>query len=229
MQDYHVVQLSGGKDSTAMLLMMLERGMPIDEIIFCDTTVEFPQMYEHLDKLESYIGRPITRLRAKESFEEGLLDHIRLRGKRKGEAGYDWPLPRVRWCTNLLKRLPSKWYLDELEQDYNVILYMGIAADEPERIREHRYPLYEWGITEREALEYCYSKGFDWGGLYELFDRLSCWCCPLQSLKELRVLRKHFPELWDKLLYWDSLTRNKFRKDYSVAELEEKFRKEDLA
>ena len=43
-KDYHVVSFSGGKDSTAMLLRMLELGMPVDEIIFCDTTVEFPQM-----------------------------------------------------------------------------------------------------------------------------------------------------------------------------------------
>lgn len=33
----HIVKFSGGKDSTAMLLMMLERGLPVDEIIFCDT------------------------------------------------------------------------------------------------------------------------------------------------------------------------------------------------
>ena len=33
----HIVSFSGGKDSTAMLLMMLEKNMPIDEIIFCDT------------------------------------------------------------------------------------------------------------------------------------------------------------------------------------------------
>ena len=35
----NIVSLSGGKDSTAMLLMMLEKSYRIDEIIFCDTTV----------------------------------------------------------------------------------------------------------------------------------------------------------------------------------------------
>lgn len=40
-----IVQLSGGKDSTAMLLMMLERNMPVDEILFCDTGVEFPAIF----------------------------------------------------------------------------------------------------------------------------------------------------------------------------------------
>ena len=52
----HIVQFSGGKDSTAMLLMMLEKNMPIDEIIFCDTGKEFPQMYEHIEKVQKYIG-----------------------------------------------------------------------------------------------------------------------------------------------------------------------------
>ena len=33
----HIVSFSGGKDSTAMLLRMLEENMQVDEIIFCDT------------------------------------------------------------------------------------------------------------------------------------------------------------------------------------------------
>ena len=52
----HIISFSGGKDSTAMLLMMLERKMPIDEIIFCDTGKEFPQMYDHIEKVQKYIG-----------------------------------------------------------------------------------------------------------------------------------------------------------------------------
>ena len=60
--DYHVVSFSGGKDSTAMLLKMLEEGMQVDEIIFCDTGVEFPAMYDHIDKVEKYINRNVTRL-----------------------------------------------------------------------------------------------------------------------------------------------------------------------
>lgn len=70
----HIVQLSGGKDSTAMLLMMLERGMPVDEIIFCDTGMEFPELYKHIDAVEKFIGRKITRLKAEHSFEYYMAD-----------------------------------------------------------------------------------------------------------------------------------------------------------
>ena len=34
---YHAVSLSGGKDSTAMLLLMIEQDMPIDVVLNADT------------------------------------------------------------------------------------------------------------------------------------------------------------------------------------------------
>ena len=108
-----------------------------------------------------------------------------------------------------------------------VVQYIGIAADEQERVREFRYPLVEWGMTEADCLAYCKARGFDWGGLYDLFRRVSCWCCPLQPLSELRTLRKHFPELWGKLQYMDAHTWRQFRADYSVEQLEQRFTLEE--
>ena len=64
----YVVSLSGGKDSTAMLLRLIAEKRPIDYIIFCDSGLEFPQMYEHISKLEKYINRPIIRLKAEHDF-----------------------------------------------------------------------------------------------------------------------------------------------------------------
>ena len=40
-------------------------------------------------------------------------------------------------------------------------------------------------------IKYCYEKGFYWDGLYEHFDRLSCWGCPLKNLKELLAYIQH--------------------------------------
>lgn len=63
----HIVKFSGGKDSTAMLLL-LERGLPVDEIIFCDTGCEYPEVYEHIKAVEKYIGRQITVLHPPHAF-----------------------------------------------------------------------------------------------------------------------------------------------------------------
>ena len=206
--------------------MMIEKGMQVDDIIFCDTGKEFPQMYEHIKKVEEYIKRPITILKADKSFDYYMFEHIKQRGKNKGKAGYGWAFPKVRWCTYLLKQTPVRKYLKELNEDY--VQYIGIAYDEPKRheiIKENeQHPLYDWHITEKEALEYCYSKGFNWGGLYEHFDRVSCFCCPFKSLKELKVLYKFYPELWQILAEMDKKSFNNIRRDYTIEQLEQKFK-----
>lgn len=234
-EKFHVVSLSGGKDSTAMLLMMLEKKMPIDLILFCDTGVEFPAMYEHLEQLEKYIGMPITRIKSEKTFQYYLLEHeVRHRNDSQmsqiygvNRKGYSWAGPRQRWCTSRLKTDIINSYMRNIGKQYDVIHYVGIAADESNRIRNLCYPLADWGITEKQALEYCYNKGFDFGGLYKIFDRVSCWCCPLQGLEELRMLRKYFPELWQQLRVWDKKTWRQFRADYSVEELEIRFAYEE--
>lgn len=61
--------LSGGRDSSAMIIKWLESNNPLDYIIFCDTKYEFKEMYEYLDKLDEYLKRKfnksITRLENK--------------------------------------------------------------------------------------------------------------------------------------------------------------------
>ena len=78
-------------------------------------------------------------------------------------------------------------------------------------------------MTEADCLCYCRERGFDWGGLYDVFRRVSCWCCPLQPLSELRKLYALFPELWQKLRAMDAHTWRQFRADYSVRQLELRF------
>lgn len=221
----HIVSLSGGKDSTAMLLRMLKEGMPVDIILFCDTGLEFEAMYRHIDKLERYIGCPITRLKSDKSFEYLFFDHLprRKNPELEGRHGYSWAGPRNRWCTAMLKTRIIDRYLREISKEYDTVQYIGIAADEPQRIHEFRYPLVEWGMTETDCLSYCKERGFDWDGLYDIFHRVSCWCCPLQSLEELRKLRRHFPELWERLRYMDRHTWRSFLKNYSVEQLEVRF------
>ncbi len=226
MQQYHVVSYSGGKDSTAMLLRMVELGMKIDEILFCDTGVEFPAMYEHVDRVERYIGREIKRMKPGKSFEYYLFEHHTTRGQHQDDSGYGWARPFRRWCTQLMK-LDMLDGIDGLYPEKEIVHYVGIAADEKKRIRDKVYPLVGWGWTEADCLRYCKEKGFDWGGLYDIFHRVSCWCCPLKSLDELRKLRENFPELWQKLQEWDLKTWNDFRQDYSVRQLELRFSIED--
>jgi len=218
----HVVSLSGGKDSTAMLLMMLERGMPIDYVIFVDTTKEFPEVYEHLEKLEKYIA-PLKITRLKFDYDYYFFDHQKRRGKNTDKKGYSFPSIHSRWCTTM-KRDLTKRFVNSLKDDYTI--YVGIAYDEKQRAKpkEHyRYPLVEWEITEKQALEYCYSKGFDFGGIYNKMSRTSCYCCPLVGIDKLRAIYIHYPELWEKIKEMESKTHRKFKPDLSIFEIERQF------
>ena len=227
----NIVSFSGGKDSTAMLLMMVEHRIPIDEIVFCDTEKEFPQMYDHIQKVQKYIGQEITILQEPGKFDYLMFDHVKNRGKNRGKKGYGWPDMRARWCTSDIKREPFKRYVKQkYGKDY--IKFVGIAYDETDRWNKNQntgeaiaMPLVELQITEGMALKYCYDRGFDWGGLYTHFDRVSCWCCPLANQRELFMLYHFYPDLWEQLKDMDSRSWNQFKRDYSVLELEEKFRK----
>lgn len=250
MSDCNAIAISGGKDSTAMLLLMIERNMPIDLVLYADTGMEFPEMKEHMEKLDKLIfrerGLHITTLRHQQGFEWFLYDvpitrkiAIERRITREQPVtGYGWPGPHVRWCTGHLKTKLVDKFLNQMKGERRAIEYVGIAADESHRCTGNthkRYPLVELGITEAQALQICYDKGFDWGGLYEIYDRCSCWCCPLQRIGELRKLRQHHPELWQRLLDIDRRAVEQFgdtplghfRSGWTVEQLDRRFAEEE--
>ena len=93
-----------------------------------------------------------------------------------------------------------------------------------------RYPLIEYDVDEAEALRYCRRLGYDWGGLYEVFSRVSCFCCPLQRIGELRRLRRHRPAQWRAMMKMDRMApehNRGFRNYDTVHDLERRFRQED--
>jgi 3'-phosphoadenosine 5'-phosphosulfate sulfotransferase (PAPS reductase)/FAD synthetase len=230
----NIISFSGGKDSTAMVLEMLERGENIHSVVAFDTGWEFPQMLEHWEEFERYTGLEIVKLYPKHDFTHSLF--TREIKKRDGTTrkGNDWPTPIRRWCTR--EKLDSiDKYMRQFEKPVSCI---GFAADEQKRAAGQtvnakkyrvRFPLIEWDIDEAQALQICKRHGFTYGGLYEHFDRVSCFCCPLQRIGELRSLRKYFPEQWNQMLEWEKGAEHThgFRGYDSVHDLERRFAEED--
>jgi 3'-phosphoadenosine 5'-phosphosulfate sulfotransferase (PAPS reductase)/FAD synthetase len=228
----NVVSLSGGKDSTAMLHMMLDRGESIHSMLFFDTGWEFPEMYAHLDLIEQKTGLSITRIKPKKSFDHWMYrQRVRAKeGVMKGQVvriGNGWPHTSRRWCTREKVQAMAKYE----RKVPDLVKCVGYASDELHRYKPGlRYPLIEYGMTEADCLKYCKGLGYNWGGLYNIFQRVSCWCCPLQSLPNLRKLRKHRPELWDQLIEMDLRQprgSQGFQGTKSVIDIETRFRQEE--
>ena len=110
----HIMGLSGGKDSTALAIMLHDK-IPNLEYFFCDTHKELPETYEYLNRIETRLGINIKRLSAHKGFDEWLELH----------NGF-LPSAQARWCTVKLKIKP----LEEFVGDDIAYSYVGIRADE---------------------------------------------------------------------------------------------------
>lgn len=220
----------------AMLLKMIENNMQIDEIVYCNIMAtptigaEYPEMYEYLDKVDKYliktIGKKITRLESPISFEKQFYT-VKQRGKYEGKIyGFPWNLGA--WCNSKLKVQTLDKYLKK-QGEY--ISYIGIAYDEPKRLERlainERAPLYDWQMTEKDCLQYTKEKGL-YNPLYDKFKRLGCWFCVKQGLDSLRILRHDYPEYWKMMLDWQKDSEVKFKPNYTIQQLEERFMQEDL-
>lgn len=65
---WHIASVSWGKDSLAMLLMLIEKGWPLNEVVFYDTGMEFQAIYDTQDRMLpelERLGIKYTRLERK--------------------------------------------------------------------------------------------------------------------------------------------------------------------
>lgn len=200
----YIASCSFGKDSLAMVLLLMEKGYPLDEVVFYDTGMEFKAIYKIRDKAAKIFeanGIRFIELRPQDPFLYNMLERPVMSRKKGAHKGYGWCGGVHRWGTGEKIRALEKYIAGE------DVCYIGIAADEPQRLQGLVYPkcapLSEWGMSEKDCLEYCYSKGFAWEEngieLYSILDRVSCWCCSNKNRKELKNIYLYLPEYWTRL------------------------------
>lgn len=236
---YYMASCSNGKDSLAMVLRLIDENAPLDEIIFYDTGMEFLAIYKNWHALKSYaeaLGIKCTVLKPKCPFEFMMFEKPVNVGKPNEHKGYSWCGGRCRWGTT--EKLTA---LDRYCEEKNAFCYVGIAADEIARLEKERkeykiFPLNEWGMTESDCLNFCREKGVQWQeyslqsptgyiDLYDILDRVSCWCCGNKNLWELRNIWHYLPKYWNELKRLQWKTDRPFKKKGTIFELEKMFAK----
>ena len=194
-----------------MLLKLLELKYPIDEVVFVDTGMEFQAIYNIENKIKKLLaekGIKYTRLQLDKPFEYYMFEHK----TKSWKQGYSWCGGRCRWGTTKKLQVLNRYCKDAIQ-------LVGIAYDEPHRLKNEPnkiYPLVSFKMTEKDCLEYCYSKGFNWEEngvkIYDILDRVSCWCCANKNLKELENYQKYLPEYWNKILELQKRTDRPMKK-----------------
>lgn len=238
----HIACCSFGKDSLAQIVVAKEHGEPIDAVIYSEVMFtdeisgEFP---EHRDfiynvaipKLKELYGLETIVLRSPQTMWNDFHT-VRVRGSTAGLLR-GFPIPGLCTINRDCKIPPIKKYLKE--QSEEVIQYVGIAADEPKRLKRLEGTnkvslLAKYGITEQEARDICERVGL-LSPIYTITGRNGCFFCPNASEKELRHLYFNHPEIWELLRELQCtqhtsrvcFTRNKTVFDY------EKIFEEDIA
>ncbi|NAO25913.1 phosphoadenosine phosphosulfate reductase family protein [Pseudomonas syringae pv. dysoxyli] len=157
MNTRNIVSVSGGKDSTATLLVAIALDAPNLQAVFADTGNEHEQTYEYLDYLTLATGVAITRVKA--DFTQRIEGKRRFVETKWREQGIDesvvqaalnvlkptgnpfldlciwkgrFPSRKAQFCTMELKRDPmlEQVVLPLLGNDDMIISWQGVRADE---------------------------------------------------------------------------------------------------
>ena len=235
----HIASCSFGKDSVATVLLAIEHGEPLDEVVYCEVMFDDEvsgEIPEHID---------FIREKAIPAFEKHGIKTVVLRSDWTYVKHFNAVITRGR-CAGMIRGFPLcgicsicrdcklppiRQYIREQPDDTRQ--YIGIAKDEQERLVRldgKRISLLDkYGYTENDALELCKRHGL-LSPIYEFTNRGGCWFCPNAKEKELRHLYDHHKDLWTRMLELQA-TPNKpselFNRIQRFSDIDYNFRMDD--
>ena len=233
----YIASCSCGKDSLAMVLTLIEKKAPLDCVIFFDAGKEFESIYRNWSKLKVTLAEndiEAVTLTPSKPFDYYFSEHKIKTRDGSTKVGYSWCGGRCRWMTQFKIGAIIKFYKERFKNEV-IVEYVGIAKDELDRVNIKRentlkvYPLVYWNMTENDCLVKCYKSGFNWiedngVDLYDVLDRVSCYCCSNKNLKELKAIYKYLPTYWQKLKAMQNKTSIPFKNEETIQDLENKFK-----
>ena len=215
MQYFH--SWSGGKDSTAAIILDHENGLPPSKIVFSEVMFDIKreisgELPEHIDFVtktakplfESW-GYKVDIVRADRDYIDNFF-HVIQRSKIKERNGkfHAWPIGGKCAVNRDLKIKPIQEYYKRLSlAGTEYTQYVGIAIDEPERLERLKGTnkvslLAEFGYTEKMAYDLCEKYNL-LSPAYKISKRGGCWFCPNQRYAELAYIKTTYPDLWAEL------------------------------
>jgi len=200
MKDVNIVSFGVGQNSTAMILLMKQKGIKIDNVIFADTGNEMPQTYTFLEIFKAWLKTnniPFTTVKShlyplrQYYYERNII-----------------PYRMFRSCTDRFKIRPINKYTKENYKDCFINMYMGIGSDEVKRAKETtrknqtmKYPLIDYEIDRAKCIEIIKKEGLP------IPVKSGCYFCPFQSKMSWLKLLEDYPDLFDDSILFEENCR----------------------
>lgn len=216
--EIRICSVSGGKDSTALYCLMVERYGHDFIPIFADTGNEHPVTINYVKNLHLMGGGPKVNIvkadfskklekKGKEATSNPFLDMMIWKGRA--------PSTKAQFCTEWVKLWPISEFLWEnyLNDPRKIVMFIGIRAGESAN-RAQRQP-FAWNsyfacqeilplLYESEASVFSFlrEKGVPPNPLYTIagHGRVGCYPCIHANKTQLRALEDW---AWDKLEEWE--------------------------
>lgn len=214
---HYSVSWSGGKDSTASIILAHEHNEPIDSIVFVEVMYDLKRNISgenprHIDFIKNKAkplfeswGYEVHILHADKDYLDCFYHridkprkHIEHKGKFSG-----FPVNGMCGIKRDCKIKPINKFYKEIKDNYTQ--YIGIAIDEPKRLESLRKDnsrislLEKYGYTEQMAYDLCKEYGL-LSPCYELSKRGGCWFCHNAKLAEHRDLKQTMPDIWEEFV-----------------------------
>lgn len=234
----HIVGFSGGADSQACAGWVLDH-FPKEDVILCNSDAggnEHPLTTEHI-KWYSENVHPVVMIKplVKDLGGAGARsDEVKQRRESLGgddkELSFGdlafiknrFPSRKAQFCTEYLKLIPQKRWLDENLADQAYTRYVGVRADEsaarrdlPEKQWDDYFdcdlvrPILSW--TKEQIFDYIKSRGEKVNPLYLMgFGRVGCAPCINSSKEDILNWATRFPEMIDKVRQWEKQVGRSF-------------------
>lgn len=213
---HYSVGWSGGKDSTASIILAHIHNEPVDSILFAEVMFDIAngisgENPQHIDFIKNKAislfeswGYRVDIVHSDRDFLSVFNRVIERPTKHLEHKGLKYGFPVNGLCSikRECKLRAIKSYYKAIEEE--CVQYVGIAIDEPKRLvslhKSRNISLLEkYGLTEADAMQLCKDYGL-LSPTYELSRRGGCWFCPNAKLAEHRDIRDRYPEAWEQYI-----------------------------
>lgn len=205
-----VVSWSGGKDSTATIILMHKYNIPIKDIYYvrmmyddnlAATTPEMTQFVDKCVKILTEWGYKVHVIKSEKTAMD-LANAVCLKSKIESRNNKKYGIRYFcrRACQFQSVKQDTIEHKIKVKDEYQMI---GYAADEIERLHRlddrRRSMLQICNIKEVDTFNICLNAGMLAPIYIDGYGRDGCFFCPNCSNREIKIFKKQHPELVDKI------------------------------